>query len=316
MSAPFRRAIGNALSRKSFAQCAGRRPTRLSQSQLPQFGHARCFRISPAAWSGHSKWASIKHDKGKNDVAKSKQRAQQQQDISNAVKLGGADPNNNPRLALAIATAKKNAVPKANIEAAIARGQGLSTTGKPLEFITFEALLPQSVALIVECQTDNKLRTMADLKLLIKDFGGNVASVGYYYEKKGRIILKHKEGVDNADDIYDTAVDAGILEMLTDQDGRAVMFTNVEETKAVAEKICKAHGYEVDELEIVYDPEPDTNVELEDEDYASDLNDFLDKIHELSGIQAVYMNLANEGIDEELYMEIREKLNVPMFHTD
>jgi transcriptional/translational regulatory protein YebC/TACO1 len=111
----------------------------------------------------YRKWASIKHDKAKNDAGKSKQRSLLTRDITLAVKMAGPNPDMNPRLALALVTAKKNAVPKASIEAAMARGQGLSATGAALESLVLEAILPPSIATIIECQTDNKLRALADL---------------------------------------------------------------------------------------------------------------------------------------------------------
>lgn len=129
----------------------------------PLVSQSHHFVSSTEAYTLYRKWASIKHDKAKNDAGKSRQRSLLTRDITSAVKIAGANPDMNPRLALCLVIAKKNAVPKASIEAAIARGQGLSTTGAALESLVLEAILPPSIATIIECQTDNKLRALADL---------------------------------------------------------------------------------------------------------------------------------------------------------
>ncbi|KAH7125619.1 transcriptional regulator-domain-containing protein [Dendryphion nanum] len=271
--------------------------------------HARSFSSASAVWSGHSKWASIKHDKGKNDAAKSKQRSQMTKDITNAVKLGGPNPTMNPRLALAITTAKKSAVPKGSIEAAIARGQGLSASGTALESVTLEAILPPSIATVIECQTDNKLRILADLRLLVKEAGGTVSPIGYMFEKKGRIILQQKEGY-GMEEIMDTALEAGVIDMLEDEQDRVVLYTEPADTSTTVEKIKKSLDVEIEESEIIWDPNEDTMVALDDEAAAAQLNDFLDDLQEIAGIQAVYVNWAKGKISENLWAELRSKVAV------
>ncbi|TKA71829.1 hypothetical protein B0A49_06172, partial [Cryomyces minteri] len=149
--------------------------------------HGQRFSTSAPLQSGHSRWSTIKHDKGKNDAIKNKQRSIHAHEISQASKVYGPDPNINPRLAHAIATAKKSGFAKASIEAAIARGQGVSASGAKLESLTIEAILPPSVAVVIDCETDNKLRTLADVRLLIKHYEGNVTPTNYLFAKKGRI---------------------------------------------------------------------------------------------------------------------------------
>lgn len=252
------------------------------------------------------KWATIKHDKAKNDAGKSKQRALLTNDITNAVKNNGPDPNMNARLALALTTAKKNQVPKASIEAAILRGQGLSATGAALEPIMLEAMLPPSVAAVIEAQTDNKLRTLADLRLMIKEAGGTVSTVGYMFEKKGRIILQQKEGV-GADEVLEAAIEAGAEDVQELDDGRVVLFTDPATTKTIAETVAKAMDMEVAESEIIYDPNEDTLVSLDDTEAAEKLGDFVDKVQEVQGIQGVYLNWAKGSIDEALWEELASK---------
>jgi len=252
------------------------------------------------------KWASIKHDKGKNDVAKSRQRSLLTKDISLAVRLGGGpDPNMNPRLALTIANAKKNAVPKAAIEAAIARGQGLSVTGAALESVVLEAMLPPSVAAVIECQTDNKIRTLADLRILVKNAGGSVSPIGYMFEKKGRITLQKKEGV-CADQALDAALEAGALDVVEDDEGRVVLFTEPADTKTTAETVAQALSVEIEDTNIIYDPNEDTKVAIDDS-AAAGLGDFLERVQQLPGVQGVYLNWAKGAIDEELWADLQNK---------
>jgi YebC/PmpR family DNA-binding regulatory protein len=258
----------------------------------------------------HRKWASIKHDKAKNDAGRSKMRVLLTRDISNAVKLAGADPLMNPRLALALTTAKKNAVPKSTIEAAIARGQGLSASGAALEGLLLEAMLPPSIATIIECQTDNKLRALADLRVVVKDAGGQVGTVGFMFEKRGRIILRKKEGM-GVDEILEDALDAGAEDVFEDVEGRINLYTEPAETKSIAETLAKKLEMEIEESEIIYDPNEDTKVDLDDEEAAAKLSNFLDELQEIQGIQGVYMNCSKgESLPAELWEELQGKLAV------
>ena len=259
----------------------------------------------------YRKWASIKHDKAKNDAGKSKMRSLLTRDITVAVKLSGANPEMNPRLALALTTAKKNAVPKASIDAAIARGQGLSSTGAALESLLLEAILPPSIATIIECQTDNKLRALADLRLLVKEAGGQVSTVSFMFEKKGRIILRKKEGI-GMDEVFEPALDAGVQDVQEDEEGRVVLFTEPAQTKTIAEQLARELGMEIEESEIIYDPNEDTKVELDDREAAVKLNTFLDELQEeVQGVQGVYVNWTKgESIPDELWEELRGKVDV------
>jgi YebC/PmpR family DNA-binding regulatory protein len=258
----------------------------------------------------YRKWASIKHDKAKNDAGRSKMRVLLTRDISNAVKLAGADPVMNPRLALALTTAKKNAVPKSTIEAAIARGQGLSASGAALEGLLLEAMLPPSIATIIECQTDNKLRALADLRVVVKDAGGQVGTVGFMFEKRGRIILRKKEGM-GVDEILEDALDAGVEDVFEDNEGRINLYTEPAETKSIAETLATKLEMEIEESEIIYDPNEETKVDLNDEEAAAKLSNFLDELQEIPGIQGVYMNCSKgESLPAELWEELQGKLAV------
>lgn len=228
-------------------------------------------------------------------------------DITNAVKLAGPNPDLNPRLALSIATAKKSAVPKASIEAAIARGQGLSASGAALESLVLEAILPPSIATIIECQTDNKLRALADMRLLVKEAGGSVSTVAFMFEKKGRIIIRKKEGM-GVDEILEPALEAGALDVDEDAEGRVVLYTEPAMTNKTADKLAKELDLEIEESEVIYDPNEDTKVPLEDEGAAQTLNKFLDGLQEVQGVQGVYMNWTKGSIGDEVWEELSSKV--------
>jgi YebC/PmpR family DNA-binding regulatory protein len=227
-------------------------------------------------------------------------------EIENAVKLSGPDPNTNPRLALAISIAKKAGIPKANIEAALARGKGISLTGAALESVTLEAILPPSVATVIDCLTDNKLRALADLRLLVKDCGGNVTPIGYLFERKGKVVFRKKEGL-GVDEILDPALDAGALDVEEDDEGRIILYTEPMQTKSTAETLAKDLELEIEQTEIIYDPNEDTKVGLDDEEAVKSLGKFLDVLQDFPGIQGVYLNWKKGEIPEELWAELQSK---------
>ncbi|EON61561.1 hypothetical protein W97_00776 [Coniosporium apollinis CBS 100218] len=292
--------------------------TRLLRSLLPADNYVcqlcrkpRAFSTRTSLQSGHSKWATIKHDKGKNDAAKNKQRSVFSHEIANASKFYGPDPNTNARLALAISLAKKAGVPKANIESAIARGQGVSASGAALEPVTVEAIFPPSVAVVIDCLTDNKLRILADIRHLIKQHQGSVTPTNYLFEKKGQIIFKPKEGL-GADEVLDTALEAapGVLDVVEGADGRVVVFTEPADTKGTGETLSGALGLEVEESEIIWDPNEDTKVEISDEEAAQALSGFAEKLQDISGVQAMYMNASQGNISDATWADLQSRLAV------
>ncbi|OCK91348.1 YebC-like protein [Cenococcum geophilum 1.58] len=269
----------------------------------------RCrFLSTPASLqSGHNKWSTIKHDKGKNDAAKNKQRSIFSHEISTASKIFGPDPNINPRLALAISTAKKAGVPKSLIESAIARGQGISASGAALESVVVEAMLPPAVATVIDCQTDNKLRTLADIRLLIKEHEGSVTPTTYLFEKKGRIVFREKDGV-GVEEVLEEVLEAGALDVIENSEGKVVVFTETNETKATAQALASSLGLEISETDIIWDPTENTKVELEEEEAAKRLGRFLEELQEISGVQGVYMNIAQGSIDDALWSELQSRI--------
>ncbi|KAJ5712697.1 hypothetical protein N7493_009165 [Penicillium malachiteum] len=255
----------------------------------PVCNACRSFSSAPALLSGHSKWATIRHDKAKNDKVKSKERQMVSKEISSATQLWGPDPKYNPRLTLALSNAKRASIPKIVIEAAIARGQGLSVTGQALESLTIEAMLPGSVAAVIECQTDQKLRVLQDVRHAIKTYGGTVTPTTFLFEKKGRVAMEKKDGV-NADDYLDHAIEAGATDIVTDEEGRLIVFTDPSETKKVGETFSKSAGLTIEELEIFWDPNPDTLVDVQDEEHTKAIDSILSALRDEPGVQDIYLN--------------------------
>jgi transcriptional/translational regulatory protein YebC/TACO1 len=169
-----------------------------------------------------------------------------------------------------------------------------------------EAMLPASVAAVIEAQTDNKLRTLSNLRLVIKEAGGTVSTVSYMFEKKGRVILHQKEGV-GADEVLEAAIEAGAEDVQELDDGRVLLFTDPATAKTISQTVAKAMDMEVAEAEIVYDPNEDTLVPLDDAEVAAQLGKFVDKVQEEQGVHGVYLNWTKGSIDEELWDELASK---------
>jgi len=239
--------------------------------------------------SGHNRWSTIRHDKAKNDRAKSKERQILTQEIINASQMWGPDPKFNPRLGLAVAKAKQAHMSKASIEASIARGQGKNVSGQALEPVTIEAMLPGSVAAVLECLTDQKARVLQDIRYIIKDYNGMVTPTMYLFEKKGRIRFEKKEGL-NPDNFLDQAIEAGASDIDTDGNGRLLVFTEAVETKSVGEVLSKSIGLAVERLEIIWDPRKDTMVKIVSEEHAKDLEEVLSALREEQSVRDIYLN--------------------------
>ncbi|KAL2815976.1 transcriptional regulator TACO1-like protein [Aspergillus granulosus] len=262
-----------------------------NRAQASKSGWETCRGFTSCSpWSaGHNRWSQIKHGKAKNDKAKSKERQIVAKDISSAIQMWGPDPKFNPRLALALSNAKRAGIPKAIIEAAIARGQGVSVTGEALEPVTIEAIFPHSVAAVIECQAEGKARCLQDVRHLVKNAGGSATPTAYLFEKKGKIVFEKKDGL-SADDCLDQAIEAGATDITADEEGRIVVYTEPTETKGVGEALSKSAGLTIEGLEIIWVPNEDTLVELKDETQVQDIEDLLSALHEEPSVRDIYLN--------------------------
>lgn len=260
--------------------------------------------------SGHNRWSKIKHDKGKNDALKNRQRSIFAQEIATASKLFGHDPSLNPRLADLIAKSKKEGFAKASIEAAIARGQGRSTTGASLENVTVEGILPNNVAVIIECETDSRLRTLSEVRLAMKDAGGSATPCAYLFEKRGRVVFEPKDSI-GVDEAMDSALEAGATDIEEDEDGSLVITSEPSDTKIVGEAMTNAFGLTIKTSDIFWCPNEDTMVQLSNDEAADELGGFVDNLMDReSTVQAISMNISQGSTSEGTWNELQSRLGI------
>ncbi|OAL75477.1 hypothetical protein A7D00_1076 [Trichophyton violaceum] len=231
----------------------------------------------------------FKHDKGKNDAAKSKERQIFSKDIIQASKLYGPDPKTNPRLALVIANAKRSGMPKPTIEAAIARGQGITAAGATLESLTIEGMLPHSVAVVVECLTDQKARALQDIRAIIRHSGGSNTPTTFLFEKRGKIVFEQKPDLD-VDSYLELAIDAGATDVEADENNRLIVYTEHSATKAVADKMSAATDLVTESIDIIWDPNQDTLVKLESEEARGTVENIVNELRDDPSVQDIYIN--------------------------
>ena len=235
--------------------------------------------------SEHSKWANIKHKKGKTDALRARITTKISKEITLAARMGGGDPVGNMRLKLALTKAKQNNVPKENIQRAIAKGIG-ATSGEGFEEMSYEGYGPGGVAIIVECSTDNKNRTAADVRYAFTHHGGSIGTpgcVGWMFKKKG-IIIVDKEVADE-DTLMLLALDSGAEDVQTHEEVYEII-TEPDAFIAVSEALEK-EGIEVESSEVSMIP--DNTVSLDGEK-AESMQKMIEALEEIDDVQEVYHN--------------------------
>lgn len=168
--------------------------------------------------SGHSKWATIKRSKGKADAARGKVFNRLIREITVAARMGGGDPNSNVRLRSAISSARAANMPSKNVDNAILKGTG-QLEGVSYEEVTFEGYGPNGVAILIECMTDNRTRTVADVRHLLTKYGGNLGqtnSVSWMFKSKG--IIRVPQAAMGEDQLMEIVLEAGADDMVIDGD--------------------------------------------------------------------------------------------------
>ena len=245
--------------------------------------------------SGHSKWANIKHKKGKADALRGKITTKISREITIAVRMGGADPTGNMKLKLALSKAKANNIPKDNIQRTIQKGAG-ALEGQSFEEITYEGYGPAGVAMMVSCLTDNRNRTAADVRHVFSKYGGNLGAtgcVGYMFQQKGVFAVSKETGVEE-DDLMMIALEAGAEDIKNEEEGFEIVTT--PDAFDDVEKALADAGIEVEMAEITMIP--DTMAELSAED-AERVQKMLDVLEDLDDVQDVYHNADLPEDDEE-----------------
>jgi len=248
--------------------------------------------------SGHSKWANIKHRKAKVDAQKGAAFAKFAREITLAAKEGGADPEANFRLRTAIDKAKAAGLPNDNISRSIEKATGAGE-GENLESIIYEGYGPGGIAVLIEALTDNRNRTAGDIRSYFNKFSGNLGEtgcVGWMFKEEG-IISITKNGIDQ-DKLFESAINAGAEDFVTDDEEYFKIITLPESMQAVAEEIEKA-GFKLESAEKTRNPQ--NTIAIEDEATARTLLKLLDNIENHADVQQVYANFEIDDILMESY---------------
>ena len=235
--------------------------------------------------AGHSKWANIKHRKGRQDAKRGKIFTKIIRELTVAAK-GGAVPADNPRLRLAVDKALTNNMSRDVIDRAIARGAGNNDADNVIE-LTYEGYAPSGVAIIVEAMTDNRNRTAAEVRHAFSKSGGNLGtdgSVAYMFDRKGQI--SYAPGVDE-DALMEAALEAGADDVEMGEDGSALVSTSFADFHAVNEALAAA-GFKADEAEIAMIPS--IAAPIADLETAQKVMKLIDMLEDLDDVQNVYHN--------------------------
>ena len=234
--------------------------------------------------AGHSKWANIKHRKAAQDAKRGKIFTKLIREITTSARLGDPDPANNPRLRAAVTAALTNNMTRDTINRAIQRGAG-GGDGEQLETIVYEGYGPAGSAVMVECLTDNRNRTVAEVRHAFSKCGGNLGthgSVAYLFSKKGLLTFV---GVDE-DALMDAALEAGADDVVTEEDGSIEVYTTPNDFGTVLDGL-EAAGFKAESAEVTMIPS--TEAEL-DAETAPKLMRLIDMLEDLDDVQEVYHN--------------------------
>lgn len=240
--------------------------------------------------SGHSKWANIKHRKGKQDEAKGKIFTKLGRELIVAAKMGGGNPEANFRLKIAIQKAKEANMPNDNINRAIQRGAGGADSNN-YEELTYEGYGPGGVAVMAKVLTDNRNRTAGEIRHLFSKHGGNLGEtgcVGWMFQEKGVLTLAKEDLKISEDDLLLLALENGAEDVKTEDEEELEIITSPESFREVKEALEKA-GLSFTDAEISLIPE--TTAEVTDPEQAKALLKLMDLLEEHDDVQNTYTNL-------------------------
>lgn len=233
--------------------------------------------------AGHSKWANIQHRKGKQDAKRGKIFTRLIKEITVAARMGGGDPAGNPRLRLAMDKAYDNNMPKDNVERAVKRGSGELEGVEYLE-LRYEGYGINGAAVMVDCMTDNKTRTVADVRHAFSKYGGNLGtdgSVAFMFNHCGQMLFA--PGTDE-DALMEAALDAGAEDIINHDDGSIEVITPANDFAKIKQAL-EAAGYKAAFAEVIMKPESEV---LFTGDDAVKMQKLLDALEDLDDVQEVY----------------------------
>ncbi len=233
--------------------------------------------------AGHSKWANIQHRKGRQDAKRGKIFTRLIKEITVAARMGGGDAGTNPRLRLAMDKAYANNMPKDNVERAIKRGTG-DLEGVNYEEIRYEGYGIGGAAVMVDCMTDNRTRTVADVRFAFTKNGGNMGaegSVAFLFKHCGQMVFA--PGTDE-EKLMEAAIDAGAEDVVTNEDGSIEVITGANDFHVVKTGIEKA-GFKPEVAEVIMKPNMENPLAGDD---ALKMQKLLDALEALDDVQEVY----------------------------
>lgn len=242
--------------------------------------------------AGHSKWANIQHRKGRQDAKRSNLWTKLVREIIVAARMGGGDPDTNSRLRLALVKARGGNVPKDTIQNAILKGTG-QLPGVSYEEVRYEGYGIGGAALIIDCTTDNRVRTVADVRHLLSKHGGNMGtegSVSFMFKHEGEFFFAPGKATEDA--VMEVALEAGADDVVSDEDGSIEVTCDLSAFDAVS-KAFEAAGLEPEMAEITYRPLNETQLSGAD---AEKMQKLIDALEDLDDVQQVYTSAV---FDEE-----------------
>jgi len=246
--------------------------------------------------AGHSKWANIQHRKGAQDKKRGKLFTKLIREITVSARMGGGDIGANPRLRLAVDKAKAQSMPKDNIERAIKRGSG-ELDGADYQEIRYEGYGPGGTAVMVDCLTDNRNRTVAAVRHAFSKFGGNLGadgSVNYLFNHVGQLLFPPTS---DEDAVMEAAIEAGAEDVVVDDDRSIEVLTDPGEFEAVRDAMTAA-GLEPESAQLTM--RASTNAEIGAKEAASMIK-MLEMLEDLDDVQDVY---SNADISDDVLAEL------------
>ncbi len=235
--------------------------------------------------SGHSKWSTIKRQKGANDAKRGALFTKLAREIITAARQGGGDPDANYRLRMAVDKARASSMPAENIKRAIEKATGSGADVEQYEEITYEGLGPANVAVIIAAMTENRNRTASEVRSVFNKHGGTLSAVAWQFEHKGVISIP-LNGHD-PDELTLAAIDAGATDVGLSEEGSITVMTEPSDLEAVRRALAEA-GFEAESAELSM--EPTTTVDISDPKTAKQVLGFMERLEDLEDVQNVYAN--------------------------
>ncbi|HJK87207.1 MAG TPA: YebC/PmpR family DNA-binding transcriptional regulator [Candidatus Megaira endosymbiont of Nemacystus decipiens] len=247
--------------------------------------------------AGHSKFKNIQHRKGAQDKKRAKTFTKLVREIITAAKVGGVDPATNPRLRTAISAARSQNLPKERIEKALAQASDPTDLDNYTEN-RYEGFLPGGIAIIVETLTDNKNRTVSEVRSAFSKYGGNLAdsgSVSFMFDRVGKIIFDDSKA--SSDEVVEVAIEVGANDVIS-ENGEHEIFTSAQDFVSCLDKLQNKYG---DPVESGIEWKAQNIILIEDEEQAIKLMKVIDLLEESDDVQKVF---ANYEISDELYKKL------------